>query len=105
MTRLATSWLVFRMTHSALLLGIVSFASQIISFLLGPFAGVWVERLPRRRLLIWTQVAAAIQSLAMAALTLARVITLGEIILLAAIQGLINALDMPGAPGVSGADG
>jgi MFS family permease len=96
MTRLATSWLVFRMTHSALLLGIVSFASQIISFLLGPFAGVWVERLPRRRLLIWTQVAAAIQSLAMAALTLARVITLGEIILLAAIQGLINALDMPG---------
>src|SRR6202040_51370 len=55
MTRVATSWLVYRLTHSALLLGIVSFAGQIISFALGPFAGVWVERLNRRKLLIWTQ--------------------------------------------------
>jgi len=78
MTRLATSWLVYRMTHSALLLGIVSFAGQIISFVLGPFAGVWVERLDRRKLLVWTQAAAALQSLAMAALTLAHVITLWE---------------------------
>ncbi len=95
MTRLATSWLVYRLTHSALLLGIVSFSGQIVSFLLGPFAGVWVERLNRRKLLVWTQVAAAIQSLAMAALTLAHVITLWEIIALAAFQGLINAFDMP----------
>jgi MFS family permease len=95
MTRLATSWLVYRMTHSALLLGIVSFAGQIISFVLGPFAGVWVERLDRRKLLVWTQAAAALQSLAMAALTLAHVITLWEIIALAALQGLINAFDMP----------
>lgn len=96
MTRLATSWLVYRMTHSALLLGVVSFAGQIVSFLLGPFAGVWVERLNRRKLLIWTQAAAAIQSLALAALTLAHVITLWEIIALMALQGLINAFDMPG---------
>jgi MFS family permease len=95
MTRLATSWLVYRLTHSALLLGIVSFAGQIISFALGPFAGVWVERLDRRRLLVWTQAAAALQSLGMAALTLAHVITLWEIIALAALQGLINAFDMP----------
>ncbi len=96
MTRLATSWLVYRLTRSALLLGVVSFAGQVISFVLGPFAGVWVERLNRRKLLVWTQAAAAIQSLAMAALTLAHVITLWEIIGLAALQGLINAFDMPG---------
>jgi MFS family permease len=96
MTRLATSWLVYRLTHSALLLGIVSFAGQIVAFLLAPIAGVWVERLNRRKLLVWTQALAAAQSLAMAALTLAHVITLWEIIALAAFQGLINAFDMPG---------
>ena len=95
MTRLATAWLVYRLTHSALLLGIVGFSGQIVSFLLGPFAGVWVERLNRRKLLVATQVAAAAQSLAMAALTLAHVITLWEIIVLATLQGLVNAFDMP----------
>jgi MFS family permease len=93
MTRLATSWLVYRLTHSALLLGIVSFAGQILSFAIGPFAGVWVERLNRRKLLVWTQAAAAAQSLAMAGLTLAHVITLWEIIALIAFQGLINAME------------
>jgi MFS family permease len=96
MTRLATTWLVYRLTHSALLLGIVSFAGQFISFALGPIAGVWVERLYRRKLLVWTQAAAAVQSLAMAALTLAHMINLWEIIALTALQGMINALDMPG---------
>jgi MFS family permease len=96
MTRLATSWLVYRLTHSALLLGIVGFSGQIVSFLLGPFAGVWVERLNRRKLLVWTQALAAVQSLALAALTLAHVINLWEIIALSAFQGLINAFDMPG---------
>jgi MFS family permease len=96
MTRLATTWLVYRMTHSALLLGVVNFAGQIVSFALGPFAGVWVERLNRRKLLVWTQAAACVQSLALAALTLAHSITLGEVIALTAFQGLINAFDMPG---------
>ena len=95
MTRLATSWLVYRLTHSALLLGFVGFAGQILTFLLAPFAGVWVERMDRRKLLVWTQAAAAVQSLAMAALTLAGKITIGEIIGLSMLQGLINAFDMP----------
>lgn len=95
MTRLATTWLVYRLTHSALLLGIVSFAGQIVSFALAPVAGVWVERLNRRKVLVWTQGAAAVQSLAMAALTLAHVITIAEIIALTSFQGLINAFDMP----------
>ncbi len=96
MTRLATSWLVYRLTHSVWLLGVVNFAGQIVSFLLGPIAGVWVERLDRRKLIIATQVAAAVQSFALAALTLAHVITMGEIIVLTTFQGLINAFDLPG---------
>jgi len=96
MTRLATTWLVYRLTHSAMWLGVVGFAGQIVTFLVAPFAGVLIERVDRRLLLVWTQAAAAIQSLALAALTLMRVITLPEILGLAALQGLINAFDMPG---------
>ena len=96
MTRIATSWLVYRLTGSALLLGVVGFAGQIPTFLLAPFAGVLVDRLNRRNLLVWTQVLAGVQSLVMAALTLAKVITIHEIIALSAFQGLINAFDMPG---------
>jgi MFS family permease len=96
MTRVATTWLVYHLTHSALLLGIVGFSGNIITFVLGPWAGVWVERLNRRKMLVATQAAAALQSLAMTALTLAHVITIQEIIALAALQGIINAFDMPG---------
>ena len=96
MTKVATGWLVYRMTGSPLMLGVVGFSGQIVSFLLGPFAGVWVERLDRRRMLVWTQAGAAVQSLALAALTLAHLINLWEIIGLGALQGLINALDTPG---------
>jgi MFS family permease len=96
MTRLATSWLVWRLTHSALLLGIVGFAGQILTFVLAPFAGVLIERMDRRKLLVWTQALAGLQSLALAWLTLAGIITIHEIIGLSVLQGLINAFDMPG---------
>jgi len=95
MTRVATSWLVYRLTGSALLLGIVGFAGQILTFLLAPFAGVFVDRLNRRNLLIWTQVLAAVQSLGLAWLTIAGKVTIYEIIGLAVFQGFINAFDMP----------
>ncbi len=95
MTRMATTWLVYRLTHSALLLGVVGFAGLIPTFVLAPFAGVWIERLDRRRLLVWTQAAAGTQSLVLAALTLARVVTFREILVLAVCQGLINAFDTP----------
>jgi len=84
------------MTHSALLLGVVSFSGQIVSFLLGPFAGVWVERWERRKMLVWTQFGGAVQSLALAVLTLMHKITLWEVVALTAMQGVINAFDMPG---------
>src|SRR5580693_9738390 len=76
MTRLATSWLVYRLTGSALLLGIVGFAGQIPTFLLAPLAGVWVDRLDRRHVLLVTQVLAMLQSFALAALTLSKHITI-----------------------------
>jgi MFS family permease len=96
MTRVATGWLVYRLTGSALVLGLVSFAGQIPTFVLAPFAGVLVDRLNRRNLLVWTQVLAGVQSLGLAALTLAKVITIHEILALSVFQGMINAFDMPG---------
>lgn len=96
MTRIATSWLVYRLTGSALLLGTVSFAGQIPSFLFAPFAGVWVDRLDRRQVLVWTQVLSMLQSLALAALTLSHTITIPLILILSIAQGVINAFDMPG---------
>src|SRR3984957_7892992 len=96
MTRIATSWLVYRLTGSAWLLGIVGFMGQIPTFLLAPFAGVWVDRWNKRTVLVWTQALAAGQSLALAALTLTHRITIADILALSALQGLINAFDMPG---------
>src|ERR671933_1463656 len=73
-TRVATSWLVYRLTGSALLLGVVGFCGQIPTLLLAPFAGVLVDRWDRHRILVWTQVLSMLQSLALAALALAGVI-------------------------------
>ncbi len=95
MTRVATSWLVYRLTGSAMLLGIVSFSGQIPTFVLGPFAGVWVDRWNRHRTLVVTQVLSMLQSFALAALALANMITIHEIVLLSLVQGAINAFDMP----------
>jgi len=95
MTRLATAWLVYRLTHSALLLGLVSFAGQIPTFLLAPFAGVWVDRWNRHRVLVVTQILAMLQSFALAALALANRITVWDVLWLSLFQGLINAFDMP----------
>ena len=96
MTRVATSWLVYRLTGSALLLGLVGFAGQIPTFLLAPLAGVVVDRFDRRKLLIWTQSLAMAQSLLLAWLTLSHRINIGEVLALSVAQGLVNAFDMPG---------
>jgi len=96
MTRVATSWLVYRLTGSALLLGTISFAGQIPTFLVAPFAGVWVDRLDRRQVLVWTQTLSMVQSLALAGLTFSHLITIPWILALSVMQGIINAFDMPG---------
>ena len=102
MTTLATSWLVYKLTNSELALGTVAFAGQIPSFLIAPFAGVWVDRLNRHRLLKITQTLAMVQSFLLAALALIHlngsplpIITVPQIIALSVFQGLINSFDMP----------
>ena len=96
MTRIATSWLVYKLTRSALVLGTVSFAGQIPTFLLAPFAGVWIDRLERRQVLVWTQSLAMVQSLLLAALTFSGRINVAWVLTLSVMQGCINAFDMPG---------
>jgi MFS family permease len=96
MTRVATGWLVYRLTGSALLLGTVSFCGQIPTFLLAPFAGVWVDRLNRRHVLVWTQTLSMVQSFLLAGLTLSHRITIPWVLGLSAMQGIVNAFDMPG---------
>jgi MFS family permease len=95
MTRVATSWLVYRLTHSPFLLGLASFASQVPILFLTPFSGVWVDRWNRHRTLVVTQALSMLQSFALAALALSGVIQVWEIVLLALAQGAINAFDMP----------
>lgn len=94
-TRIATSWLVYRLTHSVFLLGIVGFFGQIPSLLLAPFAGVLVDRWNRHRILLVTQVLSMLQSAALAALTFAGTITVVDILVLQVVQGIINAFDTP----------
>jgi MFS family permease len=95
-TTTATNWLVYRLTGSALLLGVVGFAGQIPAFLLGPFAGIYVDRWDRHRLIVVTQTVSMLQSFALAALTLTGRINIHAIVLLSVVQGIVNAFDMPG---------
>src|SRR4051794_25527551 len=95
-TTTATSWLVYRLTGSPVLLGLIGFAGQFPAFLLGPFAGIFVDRWDRRRLLVATQTISMLQSFALAALTLSGRITVEAILVLNVIQGIVNAFDMPG---------
>jgi len=95
MTQIATVWLVYQLTNSALLLGVVGFVGQIPSFVLAPFGGVLVDRRNPHHVLIVTQVLAMLQSLALAVLTLAGIIQIWHILVLSFLQGLINAFDAP----------
>src|SRR5579864_5444791 len=95
-TTAATGWLVYRLTGSAFLLGVVGFAGQFPAFLLGPFGGIFVDRWNRQRLLVATQTVSMLQSFALAALTLSGRITIPQIVVLSIVQGLVNAFDMPG---------
>jgi MFS family permease len=95
LTKVATAWLVYRLTGSAWLLGVVGFAGQIPTFLLAPVAGVLVDRWNRHRVLVVTQTLAMVESALLALLTLGGVIRVWEIVALNVFQGLIDAFDMP----------
>ncbi|PIS29189.1 MAG: MFS transporter [Candidatus Marinimicrobia bacterium CG08_land_8_20_14_0_20_45_22] len=93
--RIAVPWLVYSLTDSAFLLGLVGFAGQIPTFLLTPFAGVLVDRWNRRTILITTQVLAMIQSLLLAFLFFDKSLGVWHIVFLSVFLGCINAFDMP----------
>jgi len=94
-TRIATSWLVYRLSGSVLLLGIVGFFGQIPTLILAPFAGVLVDRWNRHRILVVTQFLSMLQSVALAVLTFAGIITVVDVLILQVVQGVINAFDTP----------
>ena len=94
-TTTATNWLVYRLTGSAILLAVVGFAGQFPAFLLGPVAGIAVDRWDRHRLLVVTQTISMLQSFALAALVMSGRITLEWIVGLSVLQGLVNSFDMP----------
>jgi len=95
MQSLAQSWLVYRLTQSAALLGAVGFTSQIPVLFLSTYAGIVADRHSRRRIVIITQVAMMLQALLMAALTLSGAIQVWHIFALALLLGVCNAFDIP----------
>jgi MFS family permease len=92
---IANSWLVYRLTHSVFLLGVVAFSSQIPTFLLAPFAGVLADRWNRHRVLLLTQGLSMLQAFILALLTLSGIIQVWHILVLSTLLGMINALDIP----------
>jgi MFS family permease len=95
MDQVAESWLVYRLTGSALLLGTVAFASQIPVFLLAPIGGALADRIDRRRILIVTQSSMMLLTFVLAWLTLSHRVQIWHIVALAALTGVVNAVDLP----------
>lgn len=96
MQTVAQSWLVYRLTHSELLLGTAIFCSQIPVLALGPLAGLAADRFSRHRLVIVTQTLMMFQAFALAWLTLAGRVRVPHVLALAIVLGAINAFDIPG---------
>jgi len=95
MQNIALSWLVYRLSNSALILGVVNFAGSIPTFFLMPFAGVFADRFSRHKILIGTQILMMIQALVLAALVLLKLEKIWHLIALSAFLGVVNAFDMP----------
>jgi len=96
MQNVAQSWLVYRLTGSALLLGSVGFAGQIPVFLFAPLGGIAADRHNRQHIVIATQIASLILAFILAALTLFHKVQVWHVFLLAALLGVVNAFDIPG---------
>jgi len=93
--RITTPWLVYHLTNSPFLLGLVGFAGQIPTFLIAPFAGVFTDRWNRYHLLILTQIFAMIQAFALAFLYINGSIQVWHIVILSVLLGIVNAFDVP----------
>jgi MFS family permease len=95
MQQLALGWLVYRMTRSPFLLGLVGFAAQVPSLVLSPVAGVWADRWDRHRMLLATQALSLLQALALSVLVLTGRIDVWHVVALSLFLGLVNAVDVP----------
>jgi MFS family permease len=95
MQQVAMIWLVYRLSNSAFLLGLVGFCSQIPSFLLAPVAGVFTDRWNLHRTILTTQTLAMCQAMILAALTLTGTVAVWHVLALSVCMGLVNAFDMP----------
>jgi MFS family permease len=95
MQNVAQAWLVYRLTGSSVLLGLVSFAGQIPVFLAAPVAGIVADRFRRHRVVIVTQTTSMLLAFALAALTLTGTVRIWHIFVLAALGGVVNAFDIP----------
>ena len=95
MQYVAMSWLVYRMTNSVFMLGVVGFASQIPAFILSPFTGVLADRHNRHKILLFTQTLALLQALILAILTMTGNIQVWHIIVMGIFLGCVNSLDIP----------
>jgi MFS family permease len=95
MQSVAMSWLVYRMTNSAMMLGVIGFVNQIPAFILSPIAGVYADRWNRRSTLMCTQALLMLQSLTLAALVLSGTVAVWHLLALALFSGLVNAFDAP----------
>ncbi len=92
---IAQGWLVYQLSHSELVLGIVGFASAVPTLLISPWGGVIVDRVPKRNLLIMTQASAMFLAFILAALTFTHTVQTLHVILLAAGLGIVNSFDAP----------
>ena len=95
MQTVAQSWLVYRLTGSALLLGTVGFASQIPVFIMAPVGGIVADRHNRRRVVIATQIASMVLAAILALLTITGRVHVWQIMVIAAGLGVVNAFDIP----------
>ena len=95
MQHIAMSWLVYKMTNSVFMLGVVGFASQIPTFILSPFTGVLADRHNRHKILLLTQTLAMLQAFILAFLTLTGNIAVWHIIVMGVFLGCVNSLDIP----------
>jgi MFS family permease len=95
MHRVAMAWLVYRLTGSAFMLGLVGFAGRAPTLLLTPLAGVAADRWDRRRILYVTQALSMVQALVLAALVLAGLVQVWHVLVLATLLGMVEAVDIP----------
>jgi len=95
MDNIAEAWLVYRLTGSSLLLGTVAFAGQIPVFLMAPIGGMAADRLDRHKIVIATQASSMVLAFTLAGLTLSGRVKVWEVIVLAALMGVVNAFDIP----------